>query len=73
LPQFGKPDSYDSCDLVVLMNSDTIYRSSDGLLREKPAAKFKEWMARSGAWQERNGGGCPEPAAAGAAGTRAPK
>ena len=31
LPQFGKPDSYDSCDLDVLMKTNTIYRSSNGI------------------------------------------
>ncbi|HEY1254593.1 MAG TPA: hypothetical protein VGF01_07420 [Terracidiphilus sp.] len=46
LPQFGKPDSYDSCDLDVLMKTNTIYRSSNGLLREEPAASFKEWMEK---------------------------
>jgi hypothetical protein len=46
LPQFGKPDSYDSCDLDVLMKTDVIYRSNNGVLREDSAAKFKEWMQK---------------------------
>jgi|ERR1035441_2102997 hypothetical protein len=46
LPQFGKPDSYDTCDLVVLMKSDTVYHRSNGLLGEESAAKYKEWMVK---------------------------
>jgi hypothetical protein len=46
LPQFGKADSCDSCDLEVLMKADTVYRSSNGVLREDSAAKFKEWMQK---------------------------
>ncbi|MGD0940746.1 MAG: hypothetical protein ABR905_13660 [Terracidiphilus sp.] len=46
LPQFGKPDSYDTCDLVVLMKENTVYHRSNGLLGEEPAAKFKAWMEK---------------------------
>jgi hypothetical protein len=77
LPQFGKPDSYDSCDLVVLMKSDTVYRSSNGLLREEPAAKYKEWMVKH-QYDPEHGknepvGAAPEPAAAGAPAASAPR
>lgn len=46
LPQFGKPDSYDTCDLDVLMKADMVYHRSNGLLGEEPAARFKEWMEK---------------------------
>jgi hypothetical protein len=77
LPQFGKPDSYDSCDLVVLMKSDIVYRSSNGVLREEPAAEFKEWMVKH-QYDPEHGKNEPvaapsAPAATGAAGTSAPR
>jgi hypothetical protein len=77
LPQFGKPDSYDSFALVVLMKSDPVYRSSNGLLREEPAARYKEWMVKH-QYDPEHGknepvAAAPEPAAAGAAGASAPK
>lgn len=46
LPQFGKPDSYDTCDLEVLMKADVVYHRSNGLLGEEAAARFKEWMVK---------------------------
>jgi hypothetical protein len=70
LPQFGKPDSFDSCDLVVLMKSDTVYRRSNGLLGEASAAKYKEWMGQHQYDPEH---GKNEPVAMGAAGASAPK
>jgi hypothetical protein len=46
LPQFGKTDSFDSCDLDVLMKSDTVYHRHNGLMGEEPAATYKEWMEK---------------------------
>jgi hypothetical protein len=46
LPQFGKPDAYDSCELEVLMKADTVYHQHNGLLGEEPAAKYKQWMEK---------------------------
>lgn len=46
LPQFGKPDAFDTCDLVVLMKADMVYHRSNGMLGEEPSARFKEWMLK---------------------------
>ena len=46
LPQFGKQDAYDACDLEVLMKSGIVYRHTNGGLGEEPAARFKEWMEK---------------------------
>jgi hypothetical protein len=37
LPQFGKPESFDTYDLVVLMK-DSAYFRHNGLMGEEPAA-----------------------------------
>lgn len=42
-PQFGKPGSYDACELKVEMK-DSAYYKHNGLLNEESAAVFKEWM-----------------------------
>ncbi len=77
LPQFGKPDSFDTCDLVVLMKSDTVYHRHNGLLGEEPAAKYKEWMVKHQYDPEHGKNepvvAAPEPAAAGAPAGSAPK
>jgi hypothetical protein len=44
LPQFGKPGSYDACELKVIMKQDTVYVRQNGVLHEEPAAKYKQWM-----------------------------
>ena len=46
LPQFGKQNSYDTCDLEVLMKTDTVYHRHNGLLGEEQAAKYKQWMEK---------------------------
>jgi hypothetical protein len=37
VPQFGKPDSFDAYDLVVLMKDSSYFRHND-LMGEEPAA-----------------------------------
>jgi hypothetical protein len=77
LPQFGKPDSYDSCNLEVLMKAGTVYRRSNGLLGEASAAKYKEWMELHQYDPEKGKNEPvakgPEPVATGAAGASVPK
>jgi hypothetical protein len=47
LPRFGRPDSYDSCNLDVLMKSGMAYHRVNGLLSEETASIYKEWMDKS--------------------------
>jgi len=46
LQQYGKPDSYDTCDLTVLMKENVVYSRHNGVFGEMPAAKFKAWMEK---------------------------
>jgi hypothetical protein len=74
LPQFGKPESYDSSDLVTLMKSDTVYHRHNSLLGEEPAAKYKEWMVKHEYDPEKGKNepeAAPEPATSGAPAVRA--
>ncbi len=45
LPEFGKPNTEESCELKVLLK-DTAYVRRNGLLGEEPAALFKDWMVK---------------------------
>ncbi len=42
-PQFGKPNSYDTCKLKVQLK-DFAYFSRNGNLNSEPTADFKRWM-----------------------------
>ena len=42
-PQFGKPNSYDTCKLKVQLKAFA-YFSRDGNLNSEPTADFKRWM-----------------------------
>ena len=42
-PQFGKPNSYDTCKLKVQLK-DFAYFSRNGNLNSEPSADFKHWM-----------------------------
>lgn len=45
LPQFGKPGSFDACEMKVEMK-DTAYYRHNGSLDEESPARFKEWMQK---------------------------
>ena len=45
LPEFGKPNAVESCELKVIMK-DKAYFRRNGLLGEEPAAAFKDWMLK---------------------------
>ena len=44
-PEFGKPNSYNTCHLKVMMK-DFAYFSRNGNLNTEPTAQFKAWMVK---------------------------
>jgi len=42
----GKPGDMNSCDLKVIMKTETVYVRRDNGIEEEPAAQYKEWMVR---------------------------
>ena len=45
LPEFGKPNALESCELKVIMK-DQAYVRRNGLLSEEPVAVYKDWMLK---------------------------
>ncbi len=44
-PEFGKPGSYDTCNLKVMVK-DFVYVNRNGGLASEPAAVFADWMKK---------------------------